>query len=195
MTVRPPLLAAVLVVGSLSACGLSDPYASNHGSAPTAGSPPSASPRAIGGAPASGELSGRAPARLLERPTSFPGAAETPAETVRRAARLYGNWTSATAGRRLDRIAALSIGSARAELRRAAAQSGADAQQQGVRSSSTIEAVQLRGAGRHRSAVVVTRDQVHGRGLPDEGWRYHVTLAALERRGGRWVISRWALQP
>jgi hypothetical protein len=188
------LLAAALLVG----CGPRDPYAAERPSAsqerrtlqPTARpQPPTTTP------PESGELPGRAPRELLDEPTKFPEAGQTPRATLELAARLYGNWTSATAGRRLRRIAALSVGQAHAELRQAAAQAGVDRQQRDARSSATVEAISVRGRGARRRALVVTRERIVAPDLPVEDRRYRVTVALLERRADGWVISRWAPQP
>jgi hypothetical protein len=145
--------------------------------------------------PASGELPGRVPPELRDEPTSFPEAGETPEQTLTLGARLYGNWTSATAAERFRAIAALSVGQARAELRQAAAQSGTDPQQQGLRSQASVETIDVDAAGAQRRALIVTRHNVDGPGLPDAGWRYQVTAARLEQRGLKWVISRWVPQP
>jgi hypothetical protein len=187
-------LAAALSVG----CGPRDPYTAERPSAPperrslhppAQPQPPPTAP------PESGELPGRAPRELFDEPTEFPEAGQTPRATLGLAARLYGNWTSATASRRLRRIAALSVGQAHAELRQAAAQAGVDRQQRGVRSSATVEAISVRGRGARRRALVVTRERIVAPDLPVEGRRYRVTVALLERRADGWVISRWAPQP
>ena len=188
------LLAAALVVG----CGPRDPYTAERPSAsperrslqPTAQpQPPPTAP------PESGELPGRAPRELLDEPTEFPEAGQTPQATLELGARLYGNWTSVTASRRLRRTAALSVGQAHAELRQAAAPAAVDRQQRGARSSATVEAIRVRGRGARRRALVVTRERIVAPDLPFEGRRYRVTVALLERRADGWVISRWAPQP
>lgn len=145
--------------------------------------------------PASGELPGEVPPELLDEPTRFPEARETPEQTLALAARLYGNWTSATAAQRFRAMAVLSVGQARAELRQAAAQSGTDPQQQGLRSRASVETIDVDGTGNQLRALIVTRQKVDGPGLPLAGWRYQVTIAALEQRAAKWVISRWAPQP
>jgi hypothetical protein len=188
------LLAALLLVG----CGPQDPYTSERPTAsPEQGSfHPTAQPEPPPtAAPQSGELPGRAPRELLDEPTEVPEAGGTPQATLELAAGLYGNWTSATAGRRVRRIAALSVGQAYAELRQAAAQAGVDRQQRGARSSATVEAISVRGRGPRRWALVVTRERIVAPDLPAEGWRYRVTVALLKRRADGWVISRWAPQP
>lgn len=112
-----------------------------------------------------------------------------------RAAWLFGNWRSATAARRLGDVAALSVSQARAELRQAAVQASTDRQQRGVRSRATVEAIDINGRALRRRAIVVTRERVVAPDLPREDWRYRITVAEVERRGVRWVISRWMPQP
>ncbi len=145
--------------------------------------------------PADGELPGTVPEELQQpEPRRFPTAGRTPRQTLARAAALYGNWTSTTAAAQFRRIAALSVGEARAQLRESAAQSGTDPQQAGATSRSSVVAIDVQGRGSQRRAAVVTRERVQAKGLPDEDAQYRVTLATVERRGGRWVISRWAPQ-
>lgn len=178
---------AALLVG----CGPEDPYTRDRSNA----SPEVQSVGRESGAPESGELPGRAPSALLDEPSRFPEAGQTPQVTLALAAQLYGNWTSTTAAGQLRRIAALSVGQAHAELRQAAAQAVLDHQQRGVRSRATVEAISVRGNGPRRRGLVVTREQIVAPDLPSEGWRYRVTIAALERRLNGWVIARWTPQP
>ena len=189
------LAAAVLQAG----CAPEDPYSAGHPDARSNRAAPAELPAARPSdpvaPPASGELPGSAPRALLAEPTRFPAAATTPQDTLAQAARLYGNWTSASASRRLARIAALSVGQARAELSQAAAQAATDSQQRGARSRARVEAIDLDGRGPRRRALVVTRELVIAPDLPAQGWRYRLTVAALERRNSKWVISRWAPQP
>lgn len=189
---RLALLAPLLAVLG-SGCAPEDPYTSDRPDAPAQHQRAETHEPAV--PPESGELSGRAPRELLDEPTQFPEAGETPQATLALAARLYGNWTSTTASRQLTRIAALAVGQARAELRQAAAQSTIDHQQRAARSRATVEAINVRGRGRRRQGLVVTRERVRGPDLPFEGWRYRVTLAAIERRANSWVVSRWMPQP
>jgi hypothetical protein len=197
-TAKAALVAALLAALLLVGCGPQDPYTAERPTAsPERGSfHPTAHPKPPPTAPPkSGELPGRAPRELLDEPTEFPEAGQTPQATLELAAGLYGNWTSATASRRLRRIAALSVGQAHAELRQAAAQAGVDRQQRAARSSATVDTISVRGRGARRRALVVTRERIVAPDLPAEGWRYRVTVALLECRADGWVISRWAPQP
>ena len=184
------ILAALLLAG----CAPADPY-SDDTARPSTGAPPTGQAGPRSPAPEFGELPGRAPRALLDEETHFPRAGKTPEATLRSAALLFGNWTSATAPARLRRIAALSVDQAHAELSQAAAQALNDGQQGGARSRATVEAARVRGTGERRVALVVTRERVAAPDLPSAGWRYRVTTATLERRPDGWVISRWAPQP
>jgi hypothetical protein len=191
-------LAAVIGTAVLVGCGPNDPYTADRPSGSTKGRAVQPAARAETPPtvpPGSGELPGRAPRELLDEPTEFPEAGETPQATLALAARVYGNWTSADASRQLRRIAALSVGQARAELRQAATQSTVDRQQRDGRSSASVEAINVGGSGPRRRALVVTRERIEAPDLPAEGWRYRVTLAAIEHRPDGWVISRWVPQP
>ncbi len=140
-----------------------------------------------------GELPGVVPARLREAaPDEFPEAATDPRQTLELAGQLQINWTSATAARQFERMAALSVGEARAQLRLIAATTRADRQQQGARSTGRVVAIDIAGGVSRRSAVVVTRERVTSDGLPVSEPVYRVTAATVERRSDRWVLSRWA---
>jgi hypothetical protein len=196
-TTHLTLLAVLVAALTVAGCAPDDPYQQER-------TQPSSTPPArvsegrhvpLPDPPADGELPGRVTAELVAEPTRFPEAGHTPQGTLALAARLYGNWSSTTARSQLRRIAALSVGQARAELRQAAAQAGADPQQRRARSRASVEALDVDGSGPRRTALIVTRERLHARDLPDQGWRYQVTTAQLERRGARWVISQWLAQP
>jgi len=198
------LFAVLVALLALAAgCGPDDPYSKdNEAPKRTEQRPPRAQQPQVRPAdpaqqpPADGELAGTVPQELRDpEPTRFPRAGATPHATLRRAARLYYNWTSATAPEAFQKIAAISVGGARTQLRQIAAQSGIDAQQKGVQSRSEVTSMRVTGSGRRRAATIVTRDTVTGPGLPDTGPQYHVTRAQLVQRSGRWVIARWEPQP
>lgn len=185
-----PLLIVALVAAVLAA-GCQDPY-EQSATTPDSTANKRRTPQVP---PADGELPGTVPEELGEpEPTRFPDAGHTPRQTLTIAASLYGNWTSATAPARFRRIAAISVGEARAQLRETAAQSGVDSQQAGTRSRSRVVAIDITEKGARRRGVIVTRERVIAKGIPDEGAQYRVTLATVVRRGERWVISRWAPQ-
>jgi hypothetical protein len=191
------LLGALVAALAAAGCAPDDPYQQDR-TQPRSAAPENLSEGThapLPEPPADGELPGRVPAELVDEPTRFPEAGHTPTATLQLAARLYGNWTSATVGERLRRIAALSVGQAHAELRQAAAQAGIDRQQRGARARGAVEALDVRDDGSRRRALIVTRELLRAPGLPAEGWRYRVTLATVERRADRWVISKWEPQP
>lgn len=204
MASRRTLLLAAAAIALTPGCGPQDPYSKPDKPRPDRSqqaTPTTTAPAAGEQAttPAhDGELAGSVPSELRDpAPTRFPEAGRTPKVTLALGARLYGNWTSATAPAAFRRIAALSVGDARAQLRQIAAQSGIDTQQQGVRSRSSIVSIRIAGHGPTRRATVVTRDIVTGPGLPatPAGGDYNVTRAQLVRRSGVWVIDRWEPQP
>ena len=185
--------ALVVLAVALAGCGISDPY--DRGAKRTPADRPA---QQLPKADPDGTLPGTVPEELRERePRSFPTAGTAPEPTLRRAAELYGNWTSETAPRVFDRIVALSVGDARAELRNIAAQARSDVQQTaaGTRSSATVEAVSVTGTGDRRRGLIVTRAHVSGREIGDQSAQYQVTIAYVERRGDRWLISDWRPQP
>lgn len=194
-------LALLALLLATVGCAPEDPYNDDRGRArDEAQTAPAAATRASdpdlpSEPPASGELPGRVPRELMAEPTRFPNAPDTPNATLELAARLYGNWTSTSASERLRRVAALSVGQAHAELRQAATQVRLDRQQQGARSRANVETISVRGHGRRRRALVVTRELVRARELSAAGWRYRVTLATVDWHPDGWVLSRWAPQP
>lgn len=193
-----PIVLALLACAALGGIGCDDPYRSETAGPAPGGQrsgPAVPRPERLPDPPGSGELPGRVPSALLDEPGDFPEAGRTPAETLRLAARLYGNWTSVTAADRLERLARLCVGQARAELDQAAAQAEVDPQQRHARARASVEAVDVDGIGARLAALVVTRQRVRAPGLPDQGWRYQVTTAQVERRGPKWVIAQWLVQP
>jgi hypothetical protein len=190
MTARRLWALAAALAAAFAGCAPQDPYTSRSPSPPRHRQ--LARP---GGTVPAGELPGSAPRRLLDEPRSFPEGGSTPPATLALAARLYGNWTSTSAPHRLERMAALCVGQARAELRQAATEATVDRQQRGARSQARLEATSVHGHGSRRRALVVTRERVAAPDLPVQGWRYRVTLVSLEHRPEGWLISRWAPQP
>jgi hypothetical protein len=190
-------LGSLLGVLAFAGCAPDDPYQQERAQ-PQPAPPRSArqrTPAPLPRPPADGELPGRVPVELVDEPKRFPEAGQTPQATLLLAARLYGNWSSATAPRRLRRIAALSIGQAHAELRQAATQAAVDRQQQGVRARASVETIDIPGQGPRRRALIVTRERLRARDLPAQDWRYRVTLATVDQHPDGWVISRWEPQP
>lgn len=176
------MLLALLLAVMLAGCAVAVPEEDR--AAGTAGGLPD--PPAGGEFPAAG---GRA-----SDPGPFPEAQSTPEATLRHAALLAGNWTSANAPDRFRRLADLSAGDARAEFERIAAGARSDVEQ-ATRARATVEAVAMRSDGAVRHAIAVTRHRFASPELPALAHEYKVTLATLERRAGRWVIVEWSPQP
>jgi hypothetical protein len=185
------LALTLLAVG----CAPADPYTDTTSEPAASGAlaGPNASRARLAEPP--GELPGHAPATLTAERGGYPGAQPTASGTLRLAARLYGNWSSATAAARLTRMATLATGQARLEFHQAAVQARSDGQQQGVRVRASVEAIQVQGARLRRRGLVVTRERMRAPELPSEGWRYRVTLATVSQRPEGWVLSRWRPQP
>jgi hypothetical protein len=175
---RTLLLASLLALPA-AGCGVSDPYDQRE---PTHADRPAATAE---------------PPRAEPEPTSFPGAAATPQETLRHAAQLAGNWTSANASERYRRLSALSVDPARAEFERVAAGARTDVLQTRAdsRSTATVMGVIVRGSGGVRRGIVVTRERMETPELQHLPAEYRMTLATVERWGEAWVISSWAPKP
>lgn len=126
-----------------------------------------------------------------------PAAGKTPEQTLRRAAMLYGNWTSATAPTELRKLETISRGRAREDFAQIATQARTDFQQTeaGARSVAKVKTVAVRGAGKVRRATIVTRVKVSGEELGDTDAEYEVTEATVKRIPDGWVITRWSPQP
>lgn len=168
-----PLAVLALVAAS---CG--DPYSTRQEPQPSQGEQP---------APSLPMRQERVPAAAL---------APTPEDAARRAADLTINWTGETAARNYARLARITIGAARRSAHESATRLPTDAQLSapGARSTGVVEAIATRSAtARRRDLVVVTHETLSTDGLREARWR--VTLAAAERHGRGWVISRWDPQP
>lgn len=183
-------LAAMTAALAASGCGV-NPYADPG---------PTATPR-----PPSGDVEDgldptvRKEAVAAERAAEIPATAAgtTPETTLRAAAQISGTWTSRTAGDQYRRLANMSQGDARDAFELAARQMDEDPQQSGagLQSSAAVEALSLKGTGERRSGLVVTRERVWGDpSLKQLEPAYKVTLARLERREERWVITEWSPQ-
>lgn len=166
MRAAAPLLAAIVLCAG---CGIGDPYEER-----------------------------RQAERERELQAAGPGpAAATPQEAVRRVALAWGNWTAETVRQQLGRAIALTAGEASRQLEQQSAhlENGVLEASEPLRSEATLEALNLRGTGERRRAVVVTKETVTGAGELQPVASYQVTLATVERGEQGWVISRWTRQP
>jgi hypothetical protein len=201
MRLAPILLAvaAIVALGLLSGLTSHDPYANTA---------PAKSGLAAPGADADRERADSQTARGVpgqNLPASDPPAISsqhaagalpnTPQQAARLGAQLQGNWTSTSAAAQQRRFAAISVGQARLDARQAAAEIPTDPQIQGghARSTATVAAVIITGAGTVRRAMVVTHESVRATRVHDIKWR--VTLARLRRIDGGWAIETWEPQP
>jgi len=177
-------LAALLAAGAAaSGCAIEDPYERRDREAAEAA--------ALSEPPSGGDVREDAPLAAPE-PATFPDAGPTPEDTLTRAARLSGNWTSATAPTVFGRLVGLSAENARAQFELIAEQAEAEAQLRADSGSrARVEAVVVHGTGDRRRGLAVTRERMtvpDAAALPEE---YRVTVATLERRGAAWVITDW----
>jgi hypothetical protein len=147
-------------------------------------------PSAIARAQTTHEYPTRAP------PQRAAGGAASASAAVAAFATAYINWNAATVVGDMRRLAARSIGQARAAMQLAAAQTASDYELRhgGIANQGTVEAVApLRGASDRY--LVVTRELTTAsattayQGL-QPAW--HVALATVSRgSAGRWVVSGW----
>jgi hypothetical protein len=126
-------------------------------------------------------------------------ASRSPSVAVANFADGYINWTAHTLAADMMRLAARSIGQARAATRLAAAQAAGDyeLQRDGIANSGTVEAIAAL-PGRPHQYVVVTRERTTATGTTAyEGLQpaWHVAIATVSRVGpGRWALSGWQPQ-
>lgn len=118
------------------------------------------------------------------------------AQAVRAFAVTYINWDAGTVAARLRRLAAQSIGQARAAMQLAAAQAAGDYELKrgGIANHGVVEAVAPL-AGAASRFVVVTREATTATlTTAYQGLRpaWHVTVATASRvAGDQWVVSGW----
>jgi hypothetical protein len=108
------------------------------------------------------------------------------------------NWDWRTAAKQQRALAHLAAGELARTLRANAASARIDATIARDKPSSrgTVAAIQLTRTGTAAAGLIVTHEQRSTGGRADlGGQRYRVYLVALQRRGGKWKVSRWAPQP
>lgn len=185
---RALVTAAVIAAAALVGCGITDPTATTTGSVAPAPGRESAVEHA--------NRTGEKPHTRAVSPTPAHGSA-TPEQAVRRFAELYINWTYRNLAAHQRRLAAISVGSARAAELQAAAHTPADTElRQGrIRNVGTIVTIGVRAGAPPGSYVVVTHEATDGNsayvGL-EAG--YHVTLTRVRRTGAGWAVSEWKPQ-
>lgn len=174
---RPALAFAVAVL--LAGCGISDPYTRTERATSTADA-----------AIERGEHDGPAPPAA---PPPVRGAAAlTPQQALTRYGAAYVNWTDATLPANERRLAAMSIGQARAQALAESSAPPATLTRYAVANAGTVVAI-APGQGTERSKwAIVTDEQTSGDG-PYQGLpaTTHVTWATVTRVAGGWIVSGW----
>ena len=192
------LAAAVLSAAILAGCGITNPYATS--TAPptrtqpsrtsTASAPTSTNadpiPERKGTIPRSATRAGKALAAGAGQPT--------PRLALVRYARIYINWSASTVAGTQRQLAAISLGSARAQALQAAASYEHDTTLDRSHVANSGQVVSI-AAGQGAAAgqwVIVTSEKTTGQGdyqgLPAQ---LHVTYAQLTHTPRGWVVSEW----
>lgn len=178
------LLVVCAATALLTACGLSDPYATRDDDAPQTTS------RVV-----DNEVRPAAPYRDEHQPPPRPET--TPEQAAAVFAELYVNWTYATLPATRRQLAALATGAAAAAQRRAAVETRDDYELRAgkVENHGSVVSVSAERGASADHFVVVTRETTTGAGtyagLPPA---YHVTLATIEAVDGGYAVSSWRPQ-
>ncbi|MFZ1996725.1 MAG: hypothetical protein WAU75_21605 [Solirubrobacteraceae bacterium] len=190
-----PVLAALPLAG----CGLTDPYQQHSPAATTAATTTAATAgRPDQGDPAP-ERGGTIPtaAQAAQNRLAVDAAKGTPQATLERYAAIYLNWSAANVIAVQHRLAAVSLGQARAQALQAAASAARDpelARSHVANHGQVIAISPGRGPAGGRW-VIVTSEQTSGQGdyagLPPT---LHITYAQVTRTRSGWVVSGWAPQ-
>jgi hypothetical protein len=188
-------LVALLVAGELAGCaGIANPYQPASTATKTTSKPTAPAP-ADSGDPTP-ERNGSVPGHHQGVIDSLgAGAGRTsPKAALARYAELYVNWTVAGVAANQRKLAAISLGQARAQALQAAASLANDPELTKSAVSNTGSVVAI-APGQNAATglwVVVTREQTIGTGdyagLPPT---LHVIYAHLTRTTNGWVVTRW----
>ena len=183
-----------LAAAGLAGCGLSDPYNTRQPRVTSTG----AATVAVTNADPAPERGGTIPAgaRAAQNRVATGVTVATPEVALEQYADVYINWNAKSVADVQRRLAALSIGQARAQALQAAASYTRDQTlaESGVANSGHLVAItpSLTTSGQW---VLVTSEQTAGRGdysgLPAT---LHVIYAGLTRTPSGWVVSEWAPQ-
>jgi len=192
------ILAALLVAGELAGCaGIANPYQTDDAVTRTTSAPAAPTPGDAGDP--TPERNGTVPVPAQAAIDRLgPGSGRTsPQAALARYALLYINWTAATVAADQRRLAAISLGQARAQALQATASLARDPEltKSAVSNTGTVVAIS---AGQGAAAglwVLVTREQTTGQGdyagLPPT---LHVIYAELTATANGWVVTRWQPQ-
>lgn len=193
-----PGVAAVLAIvaaTALAGCGITDPYAAGRPRAASTHTAPTPATIAQTSTDPAPERGGTIPATARSNQQQLaPGAgAPTAQGALERYARLYVNWTAKTVAAIQRRLAAISLGQARAQALQAAASYDRDQTlaHSDVSNHGRLVAItpSLTGNGEW---VLVTSEQTTGQGdyagLPAT---LHVTYARATQTPSGWVVTEW----
>ena len=182
---------------TLGGCGIADPYATSHatGTAPLTSTTASRTSTDADPLP---ERGGTIPAGAQAAQQRVPHEAgqPTPQAALTLFARLDINWSAPTVESAQQRLAAISIGQARAQALQAAASYRSDTtlQASGVANSGLVVTI-AQSLATPGQWVLVTSEQTSGNGdyagLPPT---LHVTYAQVAHTASGWVVSQWAPQ-
>jgi hypothetical protein len=192
------VLAALVAAGELAGCaGITNPYQTRRAVTRTAVSSALSTPADVSD-PAP-ERGGTVPpsARTGLSTLAAGAGASNPEAALARYAQLYVNWSAATAAASQRRLAAISLGQARAQALQAAADLARDPE---LTKSKVLNAGAVVGIADGQGAatgewVIVTREQTSGQGdyagLPPT---LHVIYARVTATKHGFVVSQWQPQ-
>jgi len=188
-------LVALVVAGELAGCdGIANPYQRASTATPTTATPTAAEPPDTGDP--TPERNGSVPAYaqgVINR-LGAGAAAKSPKTALARYAELYVNWTAAGVAANQRKLAAISLGQARAQALQAAASLARDPEltKSAVSNTGSVVAITPGQGAATGLWVVVTREQTIGKGdyagLPPT---LHVIYAQLARTASGLVVTQW----
>jgi predicted small lipoprotein YifL len=193
------LPAALALAACLTGCGVTNPYAASPAKQVAPRPDDRTTARTASDADPAPERGGTIPksARRAQNTLAPRTPQASPQTALDRYAMAYINWTAETVTQVQRRLAAISVGSARAQALQAAASYSRDTTllRSHVANSGTVIAI-ARGQGTVAGDwVVVTRETTTGQGdyqgLPAE---LHITCAELTHTKTGWVVSTWSPQ-
>jgi hypothetical protein len=200
-----PLVALALLTLAAAGCGVSDPYKNTTtvtATAPTAATSTTTTPQAMSppdNRDPAPERGGTIPrrTRAVQDQLADSAASPTPQRALERYAAIYLNWDAASVVAIQRRLAAISLGQARAQAQQAATSASRDPKLTAskVTNRGRVIAISpgLLAAARHW--VIVTREQTSGQGdYHDLPATLHVTYAAVAHTAEGWVVNQWAPQ-
>ena len=200
-----PVAAVALLTLAAAGCGVSDPYknttTTTAATAPAATSTtttPQARPPADNRDPAP-ERGGTIPqgTRAAQDQLAGSAASPSPQTALKRYAAIYLNWDAASVVAIQRRLAAISLGQARAQAQQAATSASRDPKLPDSKVTNRGRGIAI-SPGQWAAAgdwVIVTREQTSGQGdYQDLPATLHVTYAAVTHTTAGWVVSQWAPQ-